>query len=139
MILLNKFIFIKSTIDEVGGESAEIEINTEAQIYYKADVLYIKYNESEISGLEDTTTTLRVTGDEVKIIRFGQVKSNLRVKLNEDLESVYQTPYGNFELTASGMLLDNKISQEGSGELTIKYKLVIQDMSVNINTLVIKA
>ena len=55
----------------VDNDTDTIEFMTEGRIYQKGDATYIVYEESKFSGLEGCKTTVKVSGDKVKMFRFS--------------------------------------------------------------------
>ena len=62
-------ISIKS--DQVGVEDGKIEVVTKGKLYKKNDLYYAVYEETEISGMKGTTTTLKIGSDKLSLIRIG--------------------------------------------------------------------
>ena len=62
MIHLNKAIInIRTTQVDINTKQDEvIELITEGKFYKKSDAYYLVYDESEISGMQGTTTTLKI-------------------------------------------------------------------------------
>ncbi|MBS4534933.1 DUF1934 domain-containing protein [Clostridium sp. D2Q-14] len=117
------------------GESDRIELITEGKFYKKNNFYYIVYDESEISGMEDSTTTLRIKNDEVWMKRFGQNKSKLTFKKGDKYSTQYTTAYGNLDMEVATQKVNVNINDEGKGELSLKYKLIISNTMESFNTL----
>ena len=67
MIHLNKAIInIRTTQVDINTKQDEvIELITEGKFYKKSDAYYLVYDESEISGMQGTTTTLKIKDNQV--------------------------------------------------------------------------
>ena len=59
------------------GEKDKIELITEGSMYKKGDAYYITYKESELTGMDGTTTTVKVQDKKVTILRFGTNNTQL--------------------------------------------------------------
>jgi uncharacterized beta-barrel protein YwiB (DUF1934 family) len=105
------------------GDKNEIEFFVEGSCVEKNDSIYITYKESELSGMEGTTTTLKITSNSLSIIRFGTYNSKLEFKRDEKTLTNYQTPYGNMTMTIDTKLLDIDLCQGEKSSIHLKYTL----------------
>lgn len=113
-----------------------IELMTEGEIYHKNNSHYIVYKESEVSGMEGTTTTLKIDGDQVSIIRLGTNNSHMVFQRGKRKRDHYTTPYG--DLLISMLTKDVSIQYNEEGEpslISLDYILDIQGMQGSENTL----
>jgi len=91
------------------------------------------YEETEISGMKGTTTTLIINDKEVVLEREGTTNTKMCFNKKEPSVAMYQTPYGLLELGiyTKGLLVD---MNEDGGKLEIKYAMTIAgDVSVETN------
>lgn len=116
-------LFTKSIQIDKFGEKNEIEFFVEGSYAQKCDSIYITYKESELSGMEGTTTTLKITSNSLCIIRFGTYNSKLEFKRDEKTFTNYQTPYGNIPIIINTRLLDIDLNQEEKSNILLKYSL----------------
>lgn len=131
----NVTVKILGTQKRDDGESDKIELVTEGKFYKKNNFYYIVYDESEISGMEDSTTTLKINNDEVWMKRFGQNNSKLTFRKGDKYNTQYTTSYGNLNMEVSTQKVNVNINDEGEGELSLKYKLIISNTMESLNTL----
>jgi uncharacterized beta-barrel protein YwiB (DUF1934 family) len=94
-LLKKAIISVKGTQKNEQNESDTIELITEGNFYIKGNTFYVVYEESELSGMDGTTTTLKITEDKVTLLRFGTNKSKMVFEKNKRYESDYDTPYDN--------------------------------------------
>jgi len=115
-------IRVKGIQEDADNQKNTIELITEGTFYKKGNFYYITYDESEITGLEGTTTTLKVSKDKVTLIRFG--KNNVRFIFEENKKhrSNYATPFGDFEMDVTSKEINVNLTDNG-GELYINYRL----------------
>ncbi|MBE3578695.1 MAG: DUF1934 domain-containing protein [Caldanaerobacter subterraneus] len=123
----------KNDIDEVDT----IELITEGSFYIKGNTFYVVYEESELSGMDGTTTTLKITRDKVTLLRFGTNKSKMIFEKNRRHETDYNTPYGKILLGIMSTDLAVDMGESG-GEVRIKYVLDINNQKVSNNELHLK-
>lgn len=109
-------------IDETGNKN-ELEFFVEGNYTEKGLGRYITYKETEISGMDGTTTTIRIMEDALSIIRFGTYNSKLEFKRGEQTLTNYQTPYGNIPIVIDTELLDFDLRAEGKSNIRLKYKM----------------
>lgn len=116
-------LFTKAIQIDKSGEKNEIEFFVEGNYILKNDHVYITYKESEISGMEGTTTTLKITPSSLNILRFGAYNSNLEFRGNEATLTNYQTPYGSIPIIINTTLLEIDLRQGEKSNIHLKYIL----------------
>ena len=82
------------------------------------------YEETEISGMEGTTTTIYIYESKVVLEREGSTSTKMLFALDEPAISLYNTPYGMLELTISTEELNIDIDEKG-GEIYIEYDMAV--------------
>ncbi|SNX53954.1 DUF1934 domain-containing protein [Thermoanaerobacterium sp. RBIITD] len=127
-------ITVKGTQKNAQNELDTIELITEGGFLRKGDYYYIKYDESEISGMDGTTTTLKISEDVVVLMRFGSNQSKMVFEKDKRHESNYVTPYGNVLLGIKPHVIDVKLNENG-GELKLKYALDLNENVISDNEL----
>ncbi len=96
-------IQVISKIEDSKGDVNEMTLYTEAtykRIHKKA---YLMYDETEVSGMENTKTLISYDGEVVQIKRFGDLKSQLDIEKDVLHENLYATPYGTFLMKTKGI------------------------------------
>jgi uncharacterized beta-barrel protein YwiB (DUF1934 family) len=114
-----------STAIYSGGEQETVELTTSGRYYIKNKSSYLQYEEDG-----DIQTTVKISGNEVLILRRGATKMRLHFLLNKKTAGNFQTPYGILETSALTKRLDtsfNEVTREGHVDLL--YDLVIQGSS----------
>ncbi|WP_110953652.1 DUF1934 domain-containing protein [Anaerosinus massiliensis] len=122
--------------DEAGEEN-RIELISVGKHYCKNGVHYILYEDSEISGMEGTTTLLKVADDSVSLIRKGKIMQEQYFALDKKSLSTYTTPYGRLKLSVLTKKLDIQYGVI-SGNIEIDYELSIDGKWQSDNQLQIK-
>lgn len=82
------------------------------------------YEETEISGMHGTTTSVRIENDKVILERVGTTETVMVFENNGSNVCLYNTPYGVIELTTNTRVLDIDIDEKG-GKVKIDYDLVV--------------
>lgn len=119
----NISLFTKAIQTDPSGDKSEIEFFVEARYTEKNKAIYITYKETELSGMEGTTTTLRITEDSLSILRFGTYNSKLEFIKGEQTHTQYQTPYGSVEITINTKLLDIELHHSEKSKIYLQYSL----------------
>ncbi len=117
---------------ESGDDKDKIELITEGSYYKKGNDYYITYKESELTGLDGTTTTLKVQGEKITMIRYGTNTSQLVFEKGQHHLCCYDTEFG--ALTVG--VWANKVSvdlNDNGGELYAAYNIDVDNNSVSQN------
>lgn len=122
-----KLRIIGTQRDEEGEENT-IELVTEGKLYRKDGADYITYDESEISGMENSKTRLRLEKDRVQMKRIGQSSSDMVFCKDQNHVLDYRTPYGIFKMEIDTDSLEVEIREEIVGStVDISYTLTMVD------------
>lgn len=130
-------IKVKGTQIDEYNEKDDVELRTNGIFTKKGDKYYIKYDESKLSGMEGSTTTLIISTTKVKMKRFGTSEITMEFKEGEKYSSSYKTPYGLFSMDIKTYKVDVKIS-ESDISIFIKYRLHMGIDKESVNTLSVK-
>lgn len=105
------------------GEKEKIEVVTVGEFSINGDEFIATYDETEISGMEGTKTTLTIKGDKVVLHREGTTSTKMEFQKDNTQVALYNTPYGMLELKTSTKELDLDVNEKG-GNISIKYHLI---------------
>lgn len=124
---LMRMIRVTGTQEGSDGEENTIELFTEGAFYIKNDKYYIVYNESEISGMDGSTTSLKIEKNKrVSMKRFGSSVTKFNFEKDKEYQADYMTAYGNFTVNITTNILDIDIDEKtGKGNIEIDYDLNI--------------
>jgi len=104
----------------------EIEFITEGKYHSENGKYYITYKETEMTGMEGTTTTLQVKDNVVELIRKGTVNSNFIFEEGISNTSKYETQYGIFTIEIKANSINTSIDDSG-GVIEMEYSLNLMD------------
>lgn len=114
------------SISSIQGTQKEepISVVTPGAFYIKNNAYYAVYKETEISGMEGTTTTLKIKQEEFFLLRSGT--TNARMHFCNDVEnmSLYDTPYGTLELELKTKEMEIDVDENG-GKVFVKYDMKV--------------
>lgn len=128
-------ISVKSFSDIDPNEA--IEVVTPGKFIVSENLFEAIYEESKISGMEGTTTKLKIKNDSMILERIGSTNTNMEFKEGEVAVSLYNTPYGILDLNVDTKKLDIKIDENG-GEIYSKYVLGLQGQDGILTELQVK-
>lgn len=118
-------------------EPEEMELTIHGKLYFRCGSVFISYEESALTGMENTRTTLKVEPGRVEIIRTGKNHSRLCFQEGLRHESPYRTPYGLLQLATVTHRLVTHMGQEG-GTLSIRYQVELEGQLASENHLQIE-
>ncbi|MBE7023486.1 MAG: DUF1934 domain-containing protein [Ruminococcaceae bacterium] len=131
----NAMIYLKTLQSAEGEEQTdEIELQTKGVFARKDGKFYIIYEESELTGFEDTTTTIKVSEEMVCMTRRGKYNSRMEFRLGEKCLCSYNTPFGVIPVGVNPISLENNLTEDG-GNLAIEYILDIDNRDYLVNKL----
>ncbi len=115
-------ITVNSVIDGAAGECDKMSFITEGKLTRENGEYCVSYEESEITGLDGTTTTLKVKKDSVTLIRHGNVDSMMLFEVGKTHLTDYDTQYGSVMLGITAKKLDVELGDAG-GNIMVDYIL----------------
>ena len=96
----------------------------------------IKYEESEITGLNGNTTVLKIEKDSVTMLRYGKNGGTMYFKEGISSKTLYNTDYGSFELEIFTKKLNiEKNTDDLLYKINIEYDINIKDLFNGLNIL----
>lgn len=127
----NVIISIKGRqVNENGPD--EMELVTEGRMICNDKGVLVSYQETELTGLQGTTTMLRINGPVVTLLREGTVNSQMVFEEGRRHLSMYETPYGSMSVGINTRRVKNTICENG-GDLEIDYAIEIDNLMVGRN------
>jgi uncharacterized beta-barrel protein YwiB (DUF1934 family) len=129
----NVIISVKGNQAMDREESNIMELVTEGKYYKKGNSYYVTYKESDLTGMEGTTTTLKICEDgKVTLMRFGTVNSQFVFEQGQRHISHYDTAFGNFTVGILANTVDVNVNDQG-GEIAVDYQLDVDDKNPGYN------
>lgn len=127
-------VTVKSTQRDKDGQDSVVELVTEGRYYEKAKAKYILYEETEMTGLAGVQTTIKIWPDSVVVLRSQGVHMRHQYALGREEESVYKTPYGDFDMIVKTHELSIDV-QAGEGSIHVGYDISLEGEWVFYNQL----
>ena len=125
-------------IQKVDGESDEIELTTRGEFSKTRGNYYIRYRESELTGMDNVTTVLKIEGDRrVTMTRSGNMRSQLIVEKGMRHQCLYDMGVDSWVIGVIGDSIEPELDDNG-GNIRFKYTLdlntaVTSENEVRIN------
>ena len=120
-----------------GVDPDATELMTEGTLETTDTGLLLRYRESELTGMEGTTTTFEVSGPQVILRRVGSVNSQMVFEEGRQHTSLYETPYGELSVDIQTSALRHNLSERG-GLLEIKYSIAVEHTVTGRNSFKIR-
>ncbi len=130
-------ISVEGTQRFVGEEKQTVCIVTDGTMKTEGDTVYLSYEESEISGMEGTTTTFEVKKDYVVLRRSGTVESQMVFEKGKKDVSLYNVGFGAMTIGVQARRLKNELGPNG-GRLEISYGIEIGEQVKGLNSFIIQ-
>ena len=112
-------------------EPEVIELVTEGVMELHDGGWDIRYEESELTGLEGVTTTFRVEPGKVILTRAGKLSSQMVFQEGLSHDSLYQMTFGTLMLTVRAMRVFFDITPDG-GTIDLVYEINIENTQAGI-------
>ena len=126
----------KHTVD---GEEDSFELTTAGKYKKQNGRYFVSYEGSEITGYDNTTTTLKIKDDYVSMIRFGKKmgSSQMIFEENKQYTGIYRTPHGNMTVDVFTNEMSVDMTDDG-GEVNLDYYVQLNSCQPVRNNLTVK-
>ena len=101
-----------------------VELVTEGKLSRAGSTYTITYEESEVTGMEGTVTTILVEGEQVTMMRLGEFSAQMVFQEGRRHLSMYNTPYGTMEIGVNTHHLLAEIDDQG-GDIEVDYAIEV--------------
>jgi len=104
------------------GKPEAIELVTEGRMTWSGELCVLTYLETEMTGMGSTRTIIQVHGEEVSILREGEVYTQMVFRQGKRHLSLYNTPYGEMTIGvhARHVLVD---MDKNGGNIELDYNI----------------
>ena len=125
MIEKNVILFVRGEQQFDQGEPEVTELMTEGAMTLEEDgEITLTYQETELTGMEGTTTRFSIRNDTVVLARTGMVNSQLVFQRGKRNSSLYETPWGMMQVDVFTTSLAHRLDGRG-GILEIKFNISV--------------
>lgn len=109
-----------------GDESQVSELTTVGTLEELEGAIRLSYEETELTGLQGTTTAFTLYPDKIVLQREGSLRSEMIFDIQKENRSLYDMGMGALMLTVRTMSLVQAMSAQG-GFLAVDYDLIVED------------
>lgn len=113
-------------------ETQTVELVTPGRFEYGPEQSWFTYEESELTGMDGTTTTFQLTPDRVMLLREGSFTSQMLFEPGRKSVFLYDTPYGSMTMGLDTSRLQSAVAAEG-GRLDITYQVDLNSIPYTKN------
>lgn len=125
MIEKQVILFVRGEQFFDGLEPETTELMTEgAMTIADSGEIVLSYRETELTGMEGTTTHFIIRGDTVELIRAGGINSQIVFQQGKRHSSLYETPWGMLLVDVSTLSLAHRLDSHG-GLLEIRFNIAV--------------
>ena len=124
------FVRGEQTYDAVAPEVTEL--GTEGVMTIDGGEISLAYEETELTGMQGTTTRFTVQGDTVVLERTGTIISRMEFKQGERSSSLYETPWGTMVVDIATTKLAHRLTERG-GVMEIAFTIAINHQVTGTN------
>ena len=117
-------ISIKGMQKYEGTPPDVMELVTKGRLARDGEGYTLSYQESELTGLEGTLTTIQVEGEQVTLMRVGEFNSQLVFQEGRRHLSMYNTPYGAMAIGVNTRHLLASLNDQG-GDIEVDYTIEV--------------
>ena len=129
----NVIISIKGKQLYAEGSPEEMELVTAGTLKRDGTGGYtVSYQETELTGLEGTTTRLYIRDGQVTLLREGSINSQMVFEEGRRHLSMYETPYGALSIGVNTRRMRSTLGEAG-GDLEIDYAIEIDNLIAGQN------
>jgi len=130
----NVILSIKGTQHYEGDDDEIVELVTLGTLQRDDAGLTISYEETELTGMEGTTTKVRIEneGPRVTLLREGRINTQMIFQMGQRYLALYETPYGALSVGVQTKRLKNTVNEDG-GDLEIDYNVEVNNLQTGVN------
>lgn len=100
----------------------DIELITEGKLFIDNGKYLIEYDESQMTGMFGTKTSMAIEGDNVTVVRQGKINSNFMFTKGMRQDSMYETEDGSFKVSIFTSNVDIEFGDNG-GMVKVEYQV----------------
>ena len=110
----------------------ETQLMTDGTMELTEAGMRLIYEETELTGMEGTTTTFEVKEKQVILTRSGTVNSQMVFEEGKQHTSLYETPFGELPVDIRTSSLRHNLSERG-GVMDIRYSIAVANTATGQN------
>lgn len=133
--MLQKVVISMQTIQNCDDSNAEtLDFITDGLYSFDDNIGCAMYEESEVTGMPGTQTSVLIMPDQVVVDRNGSVTSRMVFREGEKTNFLYSTPFGDATLGVKTGRISHKFDSQG-GRADIEYVIDVEHTVFSKNRL----
>jgi len=125
---------VESVQRDEAGEPETVALTTPGKFGMRGAVPFLSYEETELTGMAGTRTTLFLHKDFIALVRTGRFLQRQEFRAGEETHSEFRTPLGLLDVTVRTERIENTISG-GAWQLRVLYDVEVKNLFCHKNEL----
>ncbi len=118
------------------GKTDRMVLKTPGLYGESPDYRYVTYEETSLSGMDGTTTTIRMYDDRATLSRRGSFLQETIFRPGTVEKSPYMTPMGPIQMVTTAHAVEDGI-KDGHGRLRLVFEVELKGLFVHLNEIII--
>lgn len=135
--MLKDVIINVQNIQGIDDRADTLDFLTDGYYSHEDGISCISYEESDVTGLSGTRTSVIVMPDRIVVDRDGRITSRMEFIEGEKSNFLYSTPFGKAKLGLRTRKIDRSFDESG-GRMEIDYDLDVEHAVFSKNKLILK-
>ena len=127
----NVVLSIRGRQSYAGQEPDVIELVTEGTLERLENGWELRYEESDLTGLDGVITCFRVEPERITLTRTGKLNSQMVFQQGVSHDSLYQVEFGALMITVCASKVSYALSETG-GVIDLVYGIEIEQSAVGV-------
>ncbi len=116
------------TIDD--NPPNELVLTTEAELSDENGVIYLRYTESELTGLQGCVSTFEIRPDKVILRRSGMLRMETEFAPGSSNQFLYETEMGAMMISLRTLSIEDEMTVAG-GRLKVDYLISLEGLGTS--------
>lgn len=121
-------IHSRQTVED--AEPNELTFTSEGELSDEDGVIFLRYRESELTGMDGCVSTFELHPDRVLLKRTGPVRMETEFREGKSIQTLYDTGMGTFLITVRTLRVEDKMTVEG-GTLCVHYLITMEGLGTS--------
>ena len=121
---------IRSLQSIEGGEPNLLTFTTEGELFDDDGVIYLRYKESELTGMQGCVSTFEIHPGKVLLRRTGLMRMETEFCVGKTLQTLYDTGMGTILVTVRTISIEDEMTVEG-GRLAVNYLISMEGLGTS--------
>ena len=124
------WLVIRSQQTVEGAEPNQLTFTSEGELYDEDGVIFLRYRESELTGLQGCISTFEIHPGKVLLRRSGLMRMETEFCVGKSLQTLYDTGMGTIMITVRTVSIQDEMTVEG-GTLSVSYTISMENLGTS--------